>query len=401
MVAGASAASFSVKALFFAHFSLVGVMSPYLGLYFVDRGLGIAQVSVLLAVPQWMRVLAPPFWGALADRHHPPSRLLLGSALVCTGLIAAMALANGRFGWLLVLLAAFYFFSAAQGPISEALALAVSQGDPGRYGRLRLWGSIGFILAVGLAGPLLDGVGVGWLPLGMGGLALILALVIARWRTTIDAAMPARPIARAHGDAVWRRLREPHLAAFFVSAALMMAAHAALYSFFSLYLDQRGYSKGQIGLTWTLGVLVEIALFQWQRPLFDRFGAMSLLTASLMVAAVRFALIAASDGFWLLIVVSQLAHAITFGVHHSAAMSLLHQWFPPAQQGRAQALFVTLGYGLGGSIGGLSGGWLWEHVSPQATFVGAAAMALAGWGAARVCAGHARRAQSRQETDDA
>jgi len=74
-------------------------------------------------------------------------------------------------------------------------------------------------------------------------------------------------------------------------------------------------------------------------------------------------------------------HAVTFGLHHSAVMALLHRWFGTAQQGRAQAMYTTLGYGLGGGAGGITAGWLWAGIGPQAAFYTAALAAALGWGA--------------------
>jgi len=132
-------------------------------------------------------------------------------------------------------------------------------------------------------------------------------------------------------------------------------------------------------------VLAEIVLFRVQRPLFERFGALPLLSFSLAVAALRFALIGWGGASLVLIVVTQLMHAVTFGVHHSAVMALLHRWFAPAQQGRAQALYAVTGYGLGGSLGGLGASLLWDGVSPAAAFYGAAVAAALGWGAVELC----------------
>jgi len=395
-----------VKTLFFAYFSLVGAMSPYLGLYFAAWGLTITQISLLLAMPQLMRVVAPPFWGAWADRAAHRAGLLqvsAGGALLAIGLIGW---AQGAYGWLLVLVSLLYFFTAAQGPIAESMALAAAGGDAGKYGRMRQWGSIGFIAAVSATGPLLDWLGARWLTVPMGALALLVLLVswnVARGSRSRGAAVtgtaPADPAGvdpeglgrRVDGPAqrrppsVWRRLREPRIALFFVSCGLMMFAHAALYAFFSLYLDRHGYAKTWIGAIWSLGVVAEIALFRWQSGLFERFGALPLLSFSMACAALRFALIGWGEGQWGIVLVSQLLHAITFGVHHSAAMALLHRWFEPAEQGRAQALFVTLGYGVGGSVGGLAAGWWWDHVGPAWAFYSAALAAALGWLAVAAC----------------
>ena len=379
-------------------------MSPYLGLYFADWGLSISQISLLLAMPQLMRVVAPPFWGAWADRSAKRAGLLRISAAGTLLAIGLMALARGHYSWLLPLICLLYFFTAAQGPIAESMALAAARGEAGVYGRMRQWGSIGFILAVATAGPLLDWLGVRSL---MALLALLALLVLAvSWRVAhraVPAAVPAAAASAVTGGAdavaaappppgtsplpgpIWQRLREPRVALFFLSCALMMFAHAALYAFYSLYLDRHGYAKTWIGAVWTLGVLAEIALFRWQHGLFQRFGALPLLGFSMAVAALRFTLIGWGDGHWAIVLVSQLMHAVTFGVHHSAAMALLHQWFAPGEQGRAQALYATLAYGIGGSAGGLAAGWWWERIAPAWAFYCAALAAALGWLAVAAC----------------
>ena len=91
----------------------------------------------------------------------------------------------------------------------------------------------------------------------------------------------------------------------------------------------------------------------------------------------------------------QLLHAVTFGIHHSASMSLIQRWFPAQAQARGQAFYTMASYGLGGSIGGIAAGWLWEAVSPEFSFIAAAGaaglgavVAVSGLRAARGFAGH-------------
>ena len=364
----------AVRALFFAYFAIVGAIAPYLSLYFAAVGMSVAQIGVLMALPQMTRVFGPPFWGALADRigHRVTLlRISAGAALAC---VSMLWFAGGDYLGLVVVLALYHFASSAQAPLAETMALAAAAGDSGRYGRMRLWGSIGFIAAVALTGPLLDALGVRRLIWVM---VLLCALLLA-----VTGRVPEPPARAAErGPPVWRRLREPAIAAFFASSFLMLFAHAALYAFYSLYLERAGYSKTLIGLAWTLGVLAEIVLFRVQRPLFERFGAMALLGASLAVAVLRFALVGLAGAHPAVVVLTQLMHAITFGLHHSAVMALLHRWFGEREQGRAQAMYVTLGYGLGGASGGVVAGWLWAGIGPQAAFFGASAAAALGFGA--------------------
>jgi MFS transporter, PPP family, 3-phenylpropionic acid transporter len=359
-----------VRALYAAYFAFVGLFSPYLSLWFDSRGLSIAEIAVLLTLPQVLRIVAPPFWGWLADRGGRRVALLRTSAVLALGVLLLFPLASRPLEYAVVMLA-LCFLTAAQMPIGEAIALDLARGDAGRYGRMRLWGSVGFIATVLAGGPLLD------------------AFVVRE---------PSAPAPRAGGVPIGERLREPAVLAFLASAFLMIFAHAALYSFFSLYLERQGWGTSAIGAIWGIGVVAEILLFMLQRRLFERASAMRLLAASFVVCAVRFAMIGASGGALWVLVWAQLMHAVTFGLHHSASMAVLHRWFEPAQQARAQAAFIVVAYGFGGSLGGLAAGWLWTEVSPAATFYGAAAAGLLGAVAVAVSA---RLERGRSRSPDA
>ncbi len=177
---------------------------------------------------------------------------------------------------------------------------------------------------------------------------------------------------------VIRLLMRPEVSAFFVSTFLMIAAHASLYVFYSLYLAQLGYSKTVIGLMWSLGVVVEIGFFFYQAPIFRRIGVQKLMLASLLIAVVRFLMIGfcAQSLFWLL--VAQVLHAATFGVHHSASVMTLQRWFSGPLQARGQALYTSISYGLGGTLGGLVLSAFWDRFGAQAVYLGAALFALGG-----------------------
>jgi PPP family 3-phenylpropionic acid transporter len=363
-----------IRALFLAYFTYVGLFSPYLSLYLAAIGLTIAQIGVLMAVPQVLRIVGPPFWGWLADRGG--SRVLLLRVSSVGAVLSALLLpwAGERFALLLPALALLFFMTAAQMPIGETIAMRDAEGDAGRYGRIRIWGSAGFIVGVVAMGPVLDAWGMRSLPWWMA--AVLVGLAASTWMLrAVPPPSGAPPAMR-----VRERLRQPRVQAFFASAFLMLFAHAALYAFFSLYLAQLGYSKTAIGLLWALGVIAEIGIFWVQHRLFERFGVIPLLGASLWTAALRFALIGLSAGWLPALVLAQLLHAVTFGIHHSATVATLQRWFEPAQQARAQALYVMIGYGLGGALGVLVASWVWTAVSPPAAFVvSAAAAALGAW----------------------
>jgi PPP family 3-phenylpropionic acid transporter len=367
--------SFSFALFFFGYYGFVGIFSPYASLYFADKGMTAAQIGVLMSLIQVMRIFGPNLWGWVADRSQ--KRVLVLRITALAALAAFSGMFFGRtFAHFFIVMVAINMFTSAQGPLSEALMLSEMRGDLTHYGKLRLWGSVGFILLAVISGELLDRQGIDsmpWIALAM--LALVL---IASWR------MQESPHVDAQQDrpSVRALLQRREVIAFFASTFLMIAAHSSLYVFYSLYLAQIGYSKTVIGLMWSLGVVAEIVFFFYQTPIFRRFGVRKLMIASLLIAVLRFLMIGfcAQSLFWLL--VAQVLHAATFGVHHSASVATLQRWFSGPLQARGQALFISISYGLGGTAGGLVLSVFWDRFGAQSIYLTSALFALAGAGAA-------------------
>jgi MFS transporter, PPP family, 3-phenylpropionic acid transporter len=390
-----------VRALFFTYFGFVGIFSPYLSLYFASAGMTVAQIGVLMSLPQVLRIIGPPFWGWLADHSFARLSILRFSAVATLGLVCLFPLVIGYGYWAMMpYLVALFFMTAAQTPINEAMAVQLADGDQGRYGKMRLWGSIGFILTVTTMGPLLDWVGLNslpyWMALGAAGMLWAsFSRLNAGQKTVVGAdevkARATQALSSADVGRVRSRLLQPEIAWFFVANGLMVFSHAALYVLFSLYLESNGYSKTDVGLFWAISVVAEIILFRYQKIIFERFDLMLLFALSLLVAALRFGAVGVLAPTVALLVITQVSHALTFGLHHSAAMGLLHRWFAPSQQGRAQAVYIVSSYGLGGSLGGLLCSQLWVHFYPAAAFLGAAAAALLGTISASISWHYARR----------
>ena len=376
--------------LFFAgYFAGVGALAPFFPLYLEFRGLTAAQIGIVMAVAQAMRIFGPTAWGWLADHTTERVRILRFTS-VAAAICFVPVLFPGGFGYVLLTMFAVHFFMTAQIPIAEAMTATRLRGEPraaALYGRLRAWGSASFVLVVLTTGVLLDRAGLGlqpWLVL------VLLAGTAAAARLVRDA--PHSP----HGSAavsVRALFGEPRVRWFFVSVLLMIFAHGALYTYFSLHLAALGYSNSAIGVFWVLGVVVEIAFFLVQGRVFARFDPFSLLAASFALAALRFALIAEFAHVIALLVIAQALHAATFAVHHSASILTIHRWFHGSATARGQALYVSIGYGVGGTAGSLLAAWLWSEFGASAAFLSSSAAALAGWLAVRRAHEHeARRA---------
>lgn len=361
----------SYALFFFAYYGYIGVFSPYASLFFAEKGMTATQIGVLISLMQIMRIFGPNFWGWIADLTQRRVLILRITAVAAVACFSAM-LFGQTFTQFFLILVAVNAFTSAQGPLSEALMLSDMRGDLTHYGKLRLWGSVGFIVAVLLAGQLLDWFGIGFMPW----IALVLLAIVLVASCRMQESVHIDVQHNSHSVAALMKRRE--VIAFFVSTFLMLAAHAALYVFFSLYLAQIGYSKSLIGVMWSLGVVAEIVFFFYQAPLFRRFGVKNLMVGCLVLAGVRFLLIGFGAESLLLLVLAQLLHAASFGVHHSASVATLQKWFYGPLQARGQALFISISYGLGGTLGGLVLSVVWDRFGAQTVYSIAALFALAG-----------------------
>lgn len=333
------------------------------------------QIALLMSLMQIMRIFGPNLWGWVADHTQKRVTVLRVTAVSALAMFLGMFVSQ-TFAQFFVLMILINTFTSAQGPISEALMLSEMRGDLTHYGRLRLWGSVGFIVSVTVAGELLDWRGIRFLPWVVTALLVMVAVASIRMKET--------PYAHTQHDtlSVLALLKRREVIAFFLSTFLMIAAHSALYVFYSLYLAQIGYSKTVIGLMWSLGVVAEIVFFYYQAPIFRRFGVQRMMMVSLFAAVLRFCMIGfcAQSLVWLLL--AQILHAATFGVHHSASVATLQRWFSGPLQARGQAIYTSISYGLGGTLGGLVLSIFWDGFGAQVVYFVAAGFALGGVAAA-------------------
>jgi PPP family 3-phenylpropionic acid transporter len=345
----------------------------------------------------WTRVFAPYSWAWLADRSNDrarsidepsgfalwysrwgrPGALMRLAGVLCVVFALALAL-TGRYGGAAVSICVALLFIAngAVIPMMEAslahhLNLAAGGGAGGRYGRARVWGSIGFMAAVLLFGALLNVLGIRawpWLVLVLWG-----ALAVSLWH------LPLSNDATTHDKApvgTLAVLRRPEVAWFFAGVFLTVLAHTSLYAFFSLFAQSFGMSESAIGLLWSVGVIVEIGFFWTQGHWFERLSMHNWLLLAALVSALRFGLMAAFGHWMAVLVLTQMTHAITFAAQHAACITLVSHYFPGRLRGRGQALYTTLGYGASGVIGGVAGGALIERWGYPAVFWASSVAAL-------------------------
>lgn len=359
-----------LSGFYFAYYAALGAFTPYWSLFLKDRGHDIAAISVLMSLWYATRIVAPSGWGWLAGRSARPVRWLRIGCALTLGSFAAFLLPLG-FAATFIAMCAFCAFYNAVMPQFEALTLSHLSGRSERYGRIRVWGSVGFIGTVVALGVLFDHVAIGWLPLFM--LPLFVALLAGSF---------ANDYARAPADAIdddgaafAARLRRPEVIAFFVVALLVQLSFGPHYTFFSIYLEEHGYSASALGFYWGIAVAVEIALFFASARLLRRWSAAGLLMASLLAAVVRWTITALWPREILLMGFAQALHALCFAAFFAASMQYMARFFPGRMNGHGQGVFYGFSSGVGGVLGALLSGLVWQHGGGRVAFLLAAAVA--------------------------
>jgi PPP family 3-phenylpropionic acid transporter len=298
----------------------------------------------------------------------------LGALLALLGFVAVFW-ADGF--WLMALtMAVWSFFWNGPLPLMEAVTFNHLGTRANRYAQVRVWGSIGFILTVLLVGWWQQRAGSGVVPVAV--LMLFVGILLS------VLLVPDRPHAHPASEPLALRtlLRRRAVLLFLLACLLMQASHGAYYAFYSILLEASGYSDPAVGALWAFGVLIEVLVFLRMHWLLERFTAHGLILASLALAVARWLMIGFFIEVLALQIVAQALHAATFGVFHAAAIHLTHHYFPGPTQGRGQAAYNSVSFGVGGAIGSLISGLLWSSAGSAWTFSTAAGFAALGFGAA-------------------
>lgn len=361
----------ALSASYFAH---IGFFNPYLPLWLKEMGYGLLAVSLLMIVPSVTRLIGPLAWGWLSDHTGERVRLLRYAASAAL-LISLGLWVDGGTAWLAAVLFFMFLHTSAMMPMSEAaLAHLVSAGgafDAKRYGRVRLWGSLGFLVTVFAAGAWFELWGLGHFPAWT--VASMLLVTASVWclpdLKEDHAAHETQPT-------LWPVLRQRPVPWFFASAFFHVLAHMGLYIYFSLHLDALGYGKTVIGLMWAVSVVVEIVWFYTQGRWLPRLSLTAWLLLCALLTALRMALTAGWASVWGVLLFAQCLHAFTFATHHAACIALLSQHFPGRLRGRGQALYTVLAYGVPGVLGGLVGGMISSGLGLPAVFWACSVCAL-------------------------
>ena len=360
-----------LSGFYFFYFALLGALVPYWGLFLRGRGFDAVAIGELMAILMATKVVAPNIWGWLGDHLGHRMRIVRLASLVSLLVFCGMFWAQSF--WAIALVMALYsFFWNASLPQFEVVTFSYLKELAPRYARIRVWGSIGFIVTVIVLGWLVEWRGAEIL------LPSVLFIFVAIWLSALLVRDPDPEPHPQEQQSLTQILRKPAIIGFFVSVFLMQASHGPYYAFYSIFMTDHGYSETLIGQLWALGVVAEVGLFVVMHHLLERFGARRVLVFSLLAAALRWLLIGGFAESLATLVIAQLLHAATFGTFHAAGIHLVQHYFRGRHKGRGQALYSSVSFGAGGAVGSLSSGYAWEGLGPGMTFGTAGVLAMLG-----------------------
>ena len=350
-----------LSGFYFFYFASLAVLVPYWGLYLQWLDFSAREIGELTAILLATRIIAPNIWGWIADHHGQRMRIVrfasFASALAFSGMLI-----DQSYFWIASVMLVFSFFWNASLPQFEVTTLQHLGEHSHHYSKIRLWGSIGFIIVVIFLGELLEFFDASIVPYA------VLLSMVAIWLISLTVPESASGHLSLTQQSLSSILKRPEIIAFLSISFLVQLSHGPYYTFYTIYLEQHLYSRSLIGQLWALGVIAEVIIFLFMHKWLPRFGIRAVLLVSLLFSTVRWLLIGFFPDKLSLLLFAQLLHAASFGTFHAAAIAWVHQHFTGRNQGRGQALYSSVSFGAGGAIGSLFSGYFWLSPGPTITF---------------------------------
>ena len=352
---------------YFLYFGVMGMHLPYFNLYCYDLGFNGWQIGTLSAARSVVLIVFGIAWGVLADRFQSRRTIYI----LCNFLSAALwglFLLTTRFHWMLAISIAYGIFYAPLIAFLEAFSMDSLGHNKKRYGRMRVWGSMAFIIIVLALGEIIHYASV----------RIIIGFIFAgSWiQAAVSLGFPeAPPMPGRSLTSGLKRLMSVKTAVFFICAFLMLVSHGAYYAFFSIHLSKMGFDSFFIGLAWAVAVCFEILAMLFSERIFKRLDYETVLVISFAAAALRWA------GLWSIqsaagILVLQATHALTYGTFHMASILYIDAMAPAEAKTVGQAVNNSVTYGFGLMVGFFISGALYERIGSSALFAVSGAIAL-------------------------
>ena len=358
---------------YFFYYAIVGAFMPFWSLYLEDQGFNYQEIGILSSIAIVTRFFAPLIWGWIADKSGKRMLLVRIATWMEACIWFMIFIIPNSFQSVALLMLIFSFFQNAILAQFEGVTLFwLGEKRAELYGKVRKWGSVGFIVGVFGLGTIFEIIRISMLPV----LLLCISFLAFLWSFSIKEPTTA-PTAQKQLEPLWPIFKRPVVYSFFLIELILLFSHAPFYSFYSNYLSQAGFSTSQIGLLWSVGVIAEIIMFAYATFFLTRWSWRHLVTLCLFMTGLRWLIVGVFPASFMAQFFAQSIHALSFGLFHMIAMRIIFQNFSAGQQGRGQALYSTM-WGIGVASGSILAGHYWDQIGGTYIFMAAGASTLLG-----------------------
>jgi PPP family 3-phenylpropionic acid transporter len=347
---------------------VLGLIIPFWGIYLHHIGLSSSEIGASSALLLTANIIAPFFWAKLASKITSTIKVIrLGIVLAFLGSFTLFTL--DTFIGTSIFIFLLSFFWQGINPLVESLTLTHLGKLSHRYGQIRLWGSIGFVLSVSSLGLIFDTSSIIIFPYIL--VSLLFGMTLCTQTITDTAYSVEKPSSSNIIDAV----KKSKTFGLFVAIFLLQVSQGAYISFFSLYLQNQMISLSVIGNLWSTAVIAEVIMFVVVYRLILKFGAAQLLIMSMFLTTIRWLMVALYAELLPIMLIAQMLHAFTYSAAHSAILELIKQHLDNKDQTNGILIYSTVCLGGGTAIGVLVSAFLWKWGSSE-TFIISAIFAL-------------------------
>ena len=353
-----------LSGFYFCYYAIVGTFMPFWNLYLEDQGFTFNEIGLLSSIAIITRFFAPFIWGWIADKSGKRMLLVRIATWMEACIWFLIFIIPNNFQSIALLMLIFSFFQNAILAQFEGVTLFwLADQREKLYGKVRKWGSIGFIVGVFGIGALLEIIDISMLPI----LLLCIAFLAFIWSFTIKEPNNA-PKSQTILEPLLPILKNPVVYSFFIIEFVMLFSQAPFYSFYSNYLAHAGFTTSVIGFLWAVGVVAEIIMFAYANIFLTRYSWRILVSICLVITGLRWCVVGIFPNSFVIQFLAQTIHAFSFGLFHMIAMRVIFQYFTMGQQGRGQAIYSTM-WGLGVASGSLLAGHYWIEYGGSTIFI--------------------------------
>ncbi|PIE74758.1 MAG: MFS transporter [Deltaproteobacteria bacterium] len=360
---------FNISAQYFIYFFILGIFLPYFNLYCHKIGFTSFQIGSVSSLKTFSTIVFPLLWGYLADKFFIRKKIFILANFFSAALWFLFFISE-KFWFMMGVM---FFYSLFQAPIIsflEAFTIDILEKEKAGYGKIRLWGSIGFIISVFLVGYLTDKISIYII------LYMIFAGSFIQFLFSIKIPDVSSGSLKSAGFEIKFLLRAD-IIIFLAASFLMLASHSPYYAFFSIYLSDNGMDNTFIGISWGIAVCAEIFIMYKSDYIFKKINPGKVLVFSMIAAGIRwFILYFFHSG--IIILSSQILHCFSYGTFHMASILFIDKMTPAGKKTTGQAVNNAFTYGLGLMAGNLLSGYFYDYYGGRNLFMFAGITAIAG-----------------------